>query len=66
MQCKWTFTKRFTLSSQKEVAPFYSNSNKKIASLAAIARYIAISYKIDYLQILSRVLFYKEANCDGL
>ena len=66
MQCKRTFTKRFTLSSQKEIAPFYSNSNKKIASLAAIAKYIAIRYKIDYLQILSRVLFYKEANCDGL
>ena len=30
MQCKRTFTKRFILSSQKEIAPFYSNSNKKI------------------------------------
>jgi len=62
MQCKWTFTTRFTLSSQKEIVPFYSNSNKKFASLAVIARYIAISYKMEYLQILSRVLFYKEAN----
>ena len=66
MQCKRTFTKRFTLSSQKEIVPFYSNSNKNFASLAAIARYIAISHKRDYLQILSRVLFYKEANCHGL
>jgi len=57
MQCKRTFTKRFTLSSQKEIAPFYSNSNKKIASLAAIARYIAISYKIDYLQIIKQGTF---------
>jgi len=57
MQCKWTFTKRFTLSSQKEIVPFYSSSHKKFASLAAKARYIAISYKIDYMQILSRVLF---------
>jgi len=65
MQCKRTFTKRFTLSSQK-CAPFYSNSNKKFASLAAIARYIVISYKMDYLQILSRVLVYEEANCHGL
>jgi len=30
MQCKQTFTKLFILSSQTEVAPFYSNSNKKI------------------------------------
>ena len=55
--CNRTFAKRFTLSSQKEIAPFYRNSKKKFASLAAIARYIAISYKIDYLQILGRVLF---------
>jgi len=27
MQCKWTFTKRFTPTSQKEIAPFYSNSH---------------------------------------
>jgi len=58
MQCKRTFTKRFTLSSQKEIAPFYRNSNKKFASLAAKARYI--SYKIDYLQILSRYFFTKK------
>jgi len=32
------FTKRFTLSSRKEIASFYSNSNKKLASLAAVAR----------------------------
>jgi len=66
MQCKRTFTKRFTLSSKKEIAPFSSSSNKKFASLSAIARYIAISYKIDYLLILSRVLFYEEANSHGL
>jgi len=60
------FTKRFTLSSQNEIAPFSSNSHKKFASLAAKSRYIAISYKTDYLQILSRVLFNKEANCRGL
>jgi len=68
MQYKRTFTKRFALSPQKEIAPFYGNSNKQFPSLAAIARYIVISYKIDYmyLQILSRVLFYKQANCHGL
>jgi len=32
-------------------APFYGNSHKKYTSLAAIARCIAISYKIEYLQI---------------
>jgi len=51
MQCKRTFTKRFTLSSQKEIAPFYSNSNKKFASLGAIARYIAIGYFFTKKQI---------------
>jgi len=66
MQCKRTFSKRFTLSSKKEIAPFSSSSNKKFASLSVIARYIAISYKIDYLLILSRVLFYEEANCHDL
>jgi len=52
MQCKRTFTKRFALSAQKEIAPFYGNSHKNCILLAAIARYIiAISYKTDYLHI---------------
>jgi len=58
MQCKRTFTKRFNLSSQKEIAPFYSNSNKKFASLAAIARYIAIRYNIDYICRFSAGYFF--------
>jgi len=49
-QCKRTFTKRFTISMQKN-APFYGNSHKKCTLLAAIARCIAISYKIEYLQV---------------
>ena len=36
MQCKWTFTKRFILSTR-------NNNHKKNASLAAIARYISIT-----------------------
>jgi len=36
---------------QKEIAPFYGSSHKKCTSLAAIARYIEISCKIDYVQI---------------
>ena len=41
IQCKQTFTKRFTHSMQKEITPFYSNNHKKRTSLAVIARYIA-------------------------
>ena len=51
MQCKRTFTKRFTHSMQKEIDPFYGDGHKKCTSLAAVARYIATSEKIDYLQI---------------
>jgi len=54
----------------KAIYPFYAKRNcsilrqrsQKFASLAAVARFIAISSKIDYRQILSKVLFYKEAN----
>ena len=58
MQSKRTFTKRFTLSAPKEIAPFYGNSYKKCTSLAAIVRYIAISYKIGYLQIFETGYFF--------
>jgi len=36
---------------QKEIDPFYGDGHKKCTSLAAVARYIATSEKIDYLQI---------------
>jgi len=58
MQYKRTLTKRFTLSTRNGIAPFYISSHKKFASLAAIARYIAISYKIDYLQIFLAGYFF--------
>jgi len=57
MQCKRTFTKRFILFAQTEVTPFYGNIHKKCTSLAAIARYIAINYKIDYLQMFQAGCF---------
>jgi len=57
MQCQRTFTKRFTHSTQKEIAPFYGNSHKICISLAAVAKYIAISCKIDYLQIFQAGYF---------
>jgi len=57
MQCKRTFTKRFTLSTQKEIAAFYGNSYK-CTSLAGIARYIAISNKTDYPQISQAGYFF--------
>jgi len=50
-KCKRTFTKRFTHSMLNEIAPFYGNSHKKFTSLAAIARCIATSWKIHYLEI---------------
>jgi len=51
MQCVRTFTKRFTLSTQNEIYPFYDNSHKKCTSLIPVARYIAISNKTIYLRI---------------
>jgi len=42
----------------KALAPFYVNSHKKCTSLAAIAKYIAISYKIDHLQIFQAGCFF--------
>ena len=46
---------------QQEIAPFYGSSHKKCTSLAAITRCIAISYKIDYLQIFqAEYLFTKK------
>jgi len=58
MQCKRTFAKRFILSTQKEIAPFYRNSHKKYSSLAAVAKYNTISYKTDYLQIFQAGCFF--------
>jgi len=42
----------------KKTALFYGNSHKKCTSLAAIARYNAISYKIDYMQIFQARYFF--------
>jgi len=50
--------KAFCLSTQKKTALFYGNSHKKCTSLAAIARYNAISYKIDYMQIFQAWYFF--------
>jgi len=58
MQCKRPFKKRFTLSTQKEITPFYGNCHKKCSSLAAEAKYIAISHRIDYLQIFQAGYFF--------
>ena len=44
----------------KALAPFYGNSHKICTSLTAIARYIAILYKIDYLQIFQAGHFLKK------
>jgi len=50
MQLKRMFAKRFTHSTQKEIAPFDGNNHKKCTSVTAIARHFEISYtKQDYL-----------------
>jgi len=51
MQCKRTFTKHFTLSTQSEMYPFYGNSYKKCTSLTPIVRYIAMSNITIYLRM---------------
>jgi len=65
MQCKWTFTKRFTLSTPQRQCPILRQESQKCTSLAAIATsqvYCDIIYTIGYLQIFqSRALFFKEA-----
>jgi len=42
MQWKWMFTKRFTPSTPQRKCPMLRQQSQKCASLAAIARYIAI------------------------
>jgi len=61
MQCKWTFTKRFILSTR-------NNNHKKNASLAAIARYISITtfYTVGYLQIFNAGHFFSSKHCHDL
>jgi len=49
---------KFFFLDQKEYALFYGNSHKKSTSLPAIARYMAISYKIDYLQFFQAGYFF--------
>jgi len=69
MQCKRTFTKRFTLSTQKEFAPFYGISHKKMHFIGSNSQVYCdklqnrVRLSADFS---SRVLLYKEANCHGL
>ena len=50
----------------KENAPSYDNSDKKCASLAAIARYITILYTIGYPQTYKAEYFFLKKHCRGL
>ena len=50
----------------KRICSILGHYSQKCTSLAATARYIAISYKIDSADFSSRVLLYKEANYHGL
>jgi len=73
-QCKRTLTKRFTLSTQKEIAPLYGNCHKN-----AIRWQCCMQNTFGNSQVYcgklqnrlsanfsSRVPLFKEANCDGL
>jgi len=73
MQCKWTFTKLFTLSKPQRKCLMSRQQSQKCASLEAIARYITIIYSIDQLQIFKTgssfqrsiaMVVSETANCD--
>jgi len=55
MQCKWTFTKRFMLSTLQWKCPVLRYHSEKNAFSAAIARYNSITtiYTVRNLQILN-------------
>jgi len=68
MQCKWTFTARFTHSTRqhhKENAPCYDNSQKKCGLLATISRFVTIIFKIGYLQIFKARYLFSQKHCHG-
>ena len=65
MQCKWTFTKRFTHSIAQEKYPVAGQQSQKCASLAVIARYIKIIYT-GYLQIFKAGYFFSKKRGHGL
>ena len=58
MQCKWIFTKHFTLSTPQRKCPVLWQQSQKWASLAAIAKYIMIIFSIGYLQIFKTGYFF--------
>jgi len=58
IQCKCTFKKRFAVSTslhRKEKPNIIRQQSQKCASLAAIARYVAINFTVSYLQIFNPV-----------
>jgi len=68
MQCKWTFTKRFILSTWQRKCPHVTVTITKNASLAAIARYISITtiYTVGYQQIFNVGHFFTSKHCHEL
>ena len=62
MQCKWTFTKCFTLSIAQTKCPLLRQQSQKCASLTAIARYIkVISHNRLSTDFQNMALLFKEA-----
>jgi len=61
MQCKWMFTKHFTLSIPQRKCHMLWQQSQKWASLAAIARYIMIIFSIGYLQIFKTGYYFHKS-----
>ena len=61
MQCKWMFTKHFTLSTPQRKCPVLWQQLQEWASLAAMARYIIIICSIGYLQIFRSGYFFHKS-----
>jgi len=68
MQCKWTLTKRFILSTLQRKYPVLRYQSQKNASLAAITRYISITtiYTVRNLQIFKAGHFFSSKHCHDL
>jgi len=63
IQCKWTCTKCFYLSTLQRKCPVLRQESQKCASLTAWARYITIIYTIGYLQIFREGQFFSKKHC---
>jgi len=66
MQCKWTLTKRFTLTAPKSKFPMLRQKTQKVASSGASASYTAITLTIGLLLIFKAVYPFSKKYCHFL